>query len=126
MGTARSILAGLILIGATATVAAETTTEASMCGRKADMVDLILHMQSDTLEKVWTDNKLFVYRDTTDGSQWAFSMPKTTVHPAAACRRKASGEVETGLLCTASEKACQSFQVQADERMDKLEATASQ
>jgi hypothetical protein len=115
--------AGLVLIGSVASAGAEDT---SMCGRKADMVDLILHMQSEALEKVWADSKLFVYRDRNDGTQWVVSMPKTTVHPAAACRRKAGNKVEAGLLCSAGEKACESFQVQAAERMDKVEASASE
>jgi len=123
MRVACGLLTGLVLIGSAASAGAEDT---SMCGRKADMVDLILHMQSEALEKVWTDNKLFVYRDRTDGTQWVFSMPKTTVHPAAACRRKAGDKMEAALLCGAGEKACESFQVQAAERMDKVEASASE
>lgn len=117
----RAIVAALSIAGATGAASAE---EATLCGKKADMVQIVLEMQAATVEKVWTDNKLFVNRDTTTGTLWVFSMPKTTVHPAAACREASAGKDAVGLLCTAAEKVCASFRQQAIERMDKIVAGA--
>lgn len=138
MTTRRSASLGLLgaalLAGSTASALAETaaapgTDAGTICGRKADMVQIIIDMQGDKVVSAWRDGKIFVNRDTTDGSLWGFSLPNTTVHPAAFCRRKAgegdAAKVETGLICTAGEKACTSFAEQISNRMDKIEATAS-
>lgn len=120
---ARAVLASVAVFGGAFGAAAE---DALLCGRKADMVDIIIDMQGPTVESVWRDGKLFVNRDTADGSLWAFSLPNTTVHPSAVCRRTvgegATARVEIGILCPAGEKACSSFQAQVLQRMDKIDA----
>lgn len=104
---------------------AETAT---ICGRPADLVSLLIDMQKPTVEGLWRDKKMFVNRDTADGSVWVFSLAHTSVHPAAFCRRTvgdgAGAREETGQICTASEKACASFVAQANERLAKLEAAS--
>lgn len=96
-----------------------------LCGRKANMVDIVLEMQKPTVQSVWRDHKLFINKDTIDGSLWAISMPNTTVHPSAVCRRRlGTGEtskMEIGFLCSTNEKACNSFKLQALQKMDKVE-----
>lgn len=119
MFVTRAVLAAVSIAGAAGAADAEGAT---LCGKKADMVQLIMEMQADTVEQVWTDNKLFVNRDRTTGTLWVFSKPKTTVHPAAACREKSAASDVVGLLCTAGEKSCASFRQQAIARMDKIEA----
>ncbi|MFM7084476.1 MAG: hypothetical protein ACKOW3_05675, partial [Hyphomicrobium sp.] len=85
----------------------------------------VLEMQKPSVQSVWRDHKLFINKDTTDGSLWAISMPNTTVHPSAVCRRRVgtgeTAKVEVGFLCSKSEKACNSFKLQALERMNKVE-----
>ncbi len=128
------LLGAAMLAGSAASALAETaatagTEAATMCGRKADMVDIMIDMQRDSVESVWRDGKIFVSRDATDGSLWGFSLPHTTVHPAAFCRRTVgegdAAKVETGLICAAGEKACTSFAEQIGKRMDKIEASAT-
>lgn len=98
---------------------------AEMCGRKGDMVEIVLDMQKPTVISIWRDQKLFINKDEKDGSLWAFSMPNTTVHPSAVCRREIktaeNSKIEVGFLCNANEKACNSFKQQALQRMDKVE-----
>ena len=96
-------------------------TPATVCGVKADMVGIMLHMAEDGVAKVAGDNRMFVKRDSRDGTLWVIALPNTTAHPALACRTKTK---ETALLCTAGEKACASFLVQANERLDKAEKAA--
>lgn len=96
-----------------------------LCGRKADMVEVMIEMQKPTVQSVWRDHKLFVNKDSSDGSLWAISMNNTTVHPSVVCRRRTgagdTSKLEIGFLCSANEKACNSFKLQALERMDKVE-----
>lgn len=98
---------------------------ADMCGRKGNMVDIVLEMQKPSVQTVWRDHKLFINKDISDGSLWAFSMPNTTVHPSAVCRRAIkeghTSNAEVGILCSLNEKACNSFKVQALEKMNKVE-----
>lgn len=110
------ITAGLVLL---VTTPARAEAPASLCGTKPEMVDIMLRMIEEGVEKLYSDNKMFVSRDNRDGSMWAITLPNTTAHPSAACRTKAK---ETSVLCTAGDKACSSFQAQATSRMDKLEA----
>jgi hypothetical protein len=91
---------------------------ATVCGVKADMVGIMLRIYEDGVEKVAGDNKMFVKRDSRDGTLWVIALPNTSAHPALACRTKTK---QTELLCTAGEKACASFLVQATERLDKVE-----
>ncbi len=96
-------------------------TPADLCGSKPEMVGIMLRMVEDGVEKVYGDNKMFVKRDSRDGSLWVIALPNTTAHPAVACRTKGSDLV---LLCNAGEKACASFKDQATARLDKVEAGA--
>lgn len=116
-----ALVIGLGLTGA-GPLAAE---EASFCGMKPDMVELLIEQQKPEYIAAWRDGKMFVNQRTSDGSLWGVSMKNTTVHPSAVCRRKVGegdkATVETGLLCTASEKACQHFAEQVNARMDKIE-----
>lgn len=110
------------LAGAPSVSAADT-----MCGRPADMVQIVIEMQKPSVESLWRDKKLFVNRDAGDGSVWVFSVNNTTVHPAAICRRTSKDgtgkeTVEKGTLCTAGEKACASFVEQAEQRLAKIAA----
>jgi hypothetical protein len=104
---------------------AETQPQ-GMCGRPADMVQLLIEMQKPEVVSLWRDGKMFVNRDTTDNSVWAFALPNTTVHPAAICRRtvKVDGkeQIETGELCTTGPKPCASFAGQVSERFAKIDA----
>ena len=111
------IAAGLVLV---ATTAARAEAPASLCGTKPEMVDVMLRMIEEGVEKLYSDSRMFVSRDNRDGSMWAISLPNTTAHPSAACRTKAK---DVALLCSAGDKACTSFEAQATARMDKLEAT---
>jgi hypothetical protein len=79
-------------------------------------------MYEDGVEKVYGDNKMFVKRDSRDGSLWVIALPNTTAHPAVLCRTKSK---EDAMLCTAGDKACASFRQQATERLDKAEAKAA-
>lgn len=92
----------------------------TICGRAADVSQLLLSMQKASVENVFRDKMMFVLRDQDDGSVWAFSIKHTTVHPAARCRREVkSGDtsrLEIEQVCGASEKACASFASQADEK----------
>jgi hypothetical protein len=103
------------------TLPAEAEMEATICGSKPEMVDIMLRMVEDGVEKVYSDNKLFVMRDSRDGSLWVVTLPNTTVHPAVVCRTAGK---DTAILCTAGEKACASFKNQAVERLDKVDAAA--
>ncbi len=96
-------------------------TPATVCGVNADMVGIILRMNEDGVEQVGVDNKMFVKRDSRDGTLWVISLPNTTAHPALACRTKAK---QTELLCSAGEKTCASFLAQATARLDKAEKAA--
>jgi hypothetical protein len=91
----------------------------TICGSKPDMVGIMLRMYEDGVEKVAGDNKMFVKRDSRDGSLWVIALPNTTAHPAVACRSKTK---EFSVLCSSGEKACASFRTQATERLDKVEA----
>lgn len=91
----------------------------TICGSKPDMVGIMLRMYEDGVEKVAGDNKMFVKRDSRDGSLWVIALPNTTAHPAVACRSKTK---ELSVLCSAGEKACASFRDQATQRLDKVEA----
>lgn len=113
---ARLILAGVLMAG---TSPVQADAPASLCGTKPEMVDVMLRMIEDGVERLYSDNKMFVNRDSRDGSLWAVTLPNTTAHPSATCRTKAK---EVALICSAGEKACASFQAQAVARMDKLEA----
>jgi hypothetical protein len=112
---ANLIAAGLLLV---ATSPARAETPASLCGSKPEMVDIMLRMIEEGVEKLYSDNRMFVSRDNRDGSMWAITLPNTSAHPSAACRTKAK---EAALLCSAGEKVCASFQAQAMARMDKLQ-----
>jgi hypothetical protein len=91
----------------------------AICGSKPDMVGIMLRMYEDGVEKVAGDNKMFIKRDSRDGSLWVIALPNTTAHPAVACLSKAK---EFSMLCSSGEKACASFRAQATERLDKVEA----
>ncbi len=105
---------------------AETTT--TMCGRPGDMVQLVIDMQMPSVESVWRDKKMFVNRDTGDGSLWAFSVKNTNAHPSAICERQVKDgdtiKTETGVLCTANEKVCKSFSAQVNERLAIIKGKA--
>jgi hypothetical protein len=103
------------------TLGAQAETPDSMCGSKPEMVGIMLRMAEDGVEKLYSDNKMFVKRDGRDGSLWVVTLPNTTAHPAVVCRTAAK---EISMLCAAGEKACASFKGQAAERLDKIEATA--
>jgi len=105
------------LLGAAVPALAEAPT--GICGSKPDMVDIMLRMAEDGVERIYSDNKLFVMRDSRDESSWVISLPNTTAHPAAACRTKANDVV---LLCAAGEKPCASFKEQAIARLEKVAA----
>ncbi|MDX2309381.1 MAG: hypothetical protein NW216_14170 [Hyphomicrobium sp.] len=109
------------------TSARAETAAATMCGRPADMVQIVIEQQKPSVVSLWRDQKLFVNRDNDDGSVWVFSLQNTTVHPAAICRRTvkdADGKetIENGQLCTAGEKACTHFAAQVAERLAKIDA----
>jgi hypothetical protein len=91
---------------------------ANICGSKPEMVDIMLRMYEDGVEKVYGDNKMFVKRDSRDGSLWVIALPNTTAHPAVACRTKA---MDTAMLCNAGEKPCASFKEQAAARFKKVD-----
>ncbi len=114
----RLIAAGFVLM---ATSPARAETPASLCGTKPEMVDIMMRLIDEGVEKLYSDSKMFVSRDNRDGSMWAVTLPHTTAHPSAACRTKTK---DVALLCSAGDKACTSFQAQATARMDKLEAGA--
>jgi hypothetical protein len=116
-----TFIARLLAIGAAIAAAqpAAAETPESICGSKPDIVGIMLRMYEDGVEKVAGDNKMFVKRDSRDGSLWVIALPNTTAHPAVACRSKAK---EFAVLCSAGEKACESFRAQAIERLDKVEA----
>jgi hypothetical protein len=103
------------------TLPAQAETAASICGSKPEMVDIMLRMVEDGVEKVYGDNKMFVKRDSRDGSLWVVALPNTTAHPAIVCR---TADKDIAILCTAGEKACASFKEQAVERLDKVDAAA--
>lgn len=90
---------------------------AAVCGRGGGIPDILLGLQKPATTSLWRDKTLFVLRDGDDGTLWAFSVRSTTVHPAVRCRR---GTGESGLVCSAGEKACASFTRQADDRFDAL------
>ncbi len=100
----------------------------TICGRSADVSQLLLSMQKASVENLFRDKMMFVLRDQDDSSVWAFSIKHTTVHPAARCRRDVSSgdtpRVEIEQVCGASEKACASFASQADERFKTLAVKA--
>lgn len=102
-----------------ATIGGRAESPAVMCGSNPEMVGIMLRMAEDGVEKLYSDNKMFVKRDSRDGSLWVVTLPNTTAHPAVVCRTAAK---ETSVLCLAGEKACASFKGQAAERMDKIEA----
>lgn len=119
------VLAVMVMVGlASAAVATEANQE-TMCGRPADLVQIMVDMQGDGFEGVWRETRIFINKDTEDGTLWAFSMPHTTVHPAAMCRRVitdgAEARVETGIICMAAESACRDFTQRALPRMEKIE-----
>lgn len=113
---AAAVASALLLIS---TFAAQADTPASMCGSKPDMVGIMLRMAEDGVEKLYSDNKMFVKRDSRDGSLWVVTLPNTTAHPAVACRSAAK---DVAMICAAGEKACGSFKTQASERLDKIDA----
>lgn len=97
----------------------------TICGRPADVSQLLLAMQKPSVENVFRDKMIFVLRDTDDNSIWAFSIKHTTVHPAARCQRTTAGsapKLEVEQICGASEKACASFASQADARFKTFAA----
>lgn len=106
--------------------AAAAAAPPTLCGRPADMFQLVLDMQKPAVVNLWRDSKIFVSRDASDGSIWGFAIRKTTAFPAAFCRRvvkDASGEkTETGQMCSANEKVCASFVAQVQDRFAKLDA----
>lgn len=112
------VVASAALIFSTA-LPADAVTDASICGSKPEMVDIMLRMVEDGVEKVYGDNKMFVKRDSRDGSLWVVALPNTTAHPAVVCRTAGK---DISILCTAGEKACGSFKNQAVERLEKLDA----
>ncbi len=114
-------VAKLLAVGASLFTALPAMAEQpdNICGSKPDMVGIMLRMYEDGVEKVAGDNKMFVKRDSRDGSLWVIALPNTTAHPAVACRSTAK---EFLVLCTAGEKACASFRQQATERLDKIDA----
>jgi hypothetical protein len=113
--------ASLVAAGALLGLASPARAEApaSLCGTKPEMVDVMLRMIEEGVEKLYSDNKMFVSRDNRDGSMWAITLPNTTAHPAVACRTKA---MDTAVLCNAGEKPCASFKDQALARFDKVNA----
>jgi len=109
------LAAAAALLGLASPARAEAP--ASLCGTKPEMVDVMLRMIEEGVEKLYSDNKMFVSRDNRDGSMWAITLPNTTAHPSVACRTKAN---DAAVLCSAGEKACGSFKDQALARFDKL------
>jgi hypothetical protein len=102
-----------------ATVGVRADAPASMCGSKPEMVDVMLRMLEDGVEKLYSDSKIFVKRDSRDGSFWVVTLANTTAHPAVVCRTAAK---DISMLCAAGEKACNSFKSQAVERLAKIDA----
>jgi hypothetical protein len=117
--TARLLSLAAILLAGGPAIAEPAAT---ICGSKPEMVGIMLRMVEDGVEKVAGDNRMFVKRDSRDGSLWVIALPNTTAHPALLCRTK---EKELAMLCTAGEKACASFRQQAMERLAKVDATAA-
>jgi hypothetical protein len=118
-------ISALLSLGAVLWAAGPAVAEpaaATMCGSKPEMVGVMLRMVEDGVEKVAGDNKMFVKRDSRDGSLWVIALPNTTAHPAVLCRTKSK---EEAILCTAGDKACASFRQQATERLDKVEANTT-
>ncbi len=117
---------GALVLSAAAS-ADEKTAAQTICGRPADMVQIVISMLEPSVESVWRGGKIHVKRDTSDGSLWGFSLPNTTVHPAVFCRRPVSRDgreaIETGMVCAADEKACASFAEQVTDRFEKIETT---
>lgn len=97
-----------------------------MCGRSGSIVDLLISMQKPSVEAVWRDRVLFIYHDKDDDSIWGFSIENSSAHPAAMCQRRVKDgdgtKIETGQICTASEKVCKSFVSQVTERGAKQAA----
>lgn len=93
-----------------------------LCGRVGDVSQLLLDLQKPSVERLWRDTKIFILRDHDDGSLWAFSIKKSTVHPAVRCRRAIPGDTaprfEVGQICPSGEAACASFAAQSDEKFD--------
>ncbi len=114
-------ISSLLSLGAVLWAAGPAVAEpaATICGSKPEMVGVMLRMYEDGVEKVYGDNKMFVKRDSRDGSLWVIALPNTTAHPAVLCRTKSK---EEAILCTAGDKACASFRQQATERLEKVEA----
>ncbi|MBA4131719.1 MAG: hypothetical protein C0519_09880 [Hyphomicrobium sp.] len=112
--------ASLVAAGALIAFSVPASAEkpADICGSKPEMVDIMLRMYEDGVEKVYGDNKMFVKRDSRDGSLWVIALPNTTAHPAVACRTKA---MDTAVLCNAGEKPCASFTEQAAARFKKVD-----
>ena len=103
-----------------AVMPAAAETAPSICGTKPEMVDIMLRMVEDGVEKVLGDNRMFVKRDSRDQSLWVIALPNTTAHPAIVCRTSSK---DVAMLCSASEKACASFREQALERLAKVDAS---
>lgn len=117
--TIRTCLAAVASLLAIQSVAAKTPD--SICGTKPEMVDIMLRMVEDGVEKVAGDNRMFIKRDSRDESLWVIALPNTTAHPAVLCRNAAK---ELAMLCAAGEAACQSFKEQGMQRLDKLDGAA--
>ena len=81
----RLFAVGSVLLSA---VPAHAEQPDTICGSKPDMVGIMLRMYEDGVEKVAGDNKMFVKRDSRDGSLWVIALPNTTAHPAVACCSK--------------------------------------
>lgn len=92
---------------------------ADICGSKPEMNGIMLRLYEDGVEKVYGDNKMFVKRDSRDGSLWVITLPHTTAHPSVACRNAAK---EMVVHCSAGEKPCASFKEQATARFEKVDA----
>lgn len=105
------------LLGSAMPAMAETP--ADICGSKPEMNGIMLRLYEDGVEKVYGDNKMFVKRDSRDGSLWVITLPHTTAHPSVACRNAAK---EIIVHCNAGEKPCASFKEQAVGRFEKVDA----
>lgn len=115
-------IAALMAVTTAQLIAGPASAEAtgSICGSKPEMVDIMLRMYEDGVEKVAGDNRMFVKRDSRDQSLWVIALPNTTAHPAVVCRSKAN---EVAMLCNAGEKPCASFREQALQRLAKVDAS---
>jgi hypothetical protein len=106
---------------------AAQAADGSLCGRQVSSIsDLLIQMQSPTVEALGRDTRMFAFRDTADATYWVFSVKNTSAHPAVICAREideaGAKRVETGIDCKADDKICQSFTEMALAQIEKQRA----